>query len=269
MTSGTMLRWKAQTSVSKKNNHALLVDEDDLRYLHSYLSETFGDGIEYRAQRLDGQEVSFKDIEEIISFENPSELRIVEISAKCERSDELSLELVLGSHSEKETLLNKLYFPSETIEYSIYNSEGDDLVKIQSELDQRFKTMRPWYSFLTRLRFFFLVPILFTLYAIALIVQSAVSKMVSDAVEPSPMTYTDNERFALTTLLYGALFLFGAILDGVRVFLFPRVFIAIGRQKENWRKRGIALNVLVVIIGIGLVVSVAGTLIAQGIGWAS
>ena len=264
MTSRTMVRWSAKSSVSKDVKHALLVNEDDIRYLHSYLYDTFSDSIEYRARCRDGTEIRFDDVEELIAFENPGFRRILEIAISCVKGDEIALDLQIGVSE------SALDFPGSRVSaaYHIYSNDDSELVTIHSKLPLRFKQMRPWYSFLTGIGTFwallitvFSVSAIFGIYTLAMV-------MLFD----NQATISENRPFgsgvdnAIGTGVWAILLVIGVIIERCRSFLFPRVFIATGRQKDEWKKRGKVLNVAVGLVGIGLVVSITGGVIAQSIG---
>lgn len=257
-----------RSPVPERVKHALLIKEDDLRYLQSYLARTFDDGIAYHARCLDGTELRFEDIEDLISYENPKFRRVVEIAMECRHGDKLSLDLQVGVTY---SFFLDLPFRRESAIYTIYSDDDGELMKIRSELSRRFESMRPWYSILTLVNSIFILLVPLFLYALLARTYSIIMKLFFAPPESvsTIQGYTFGDVFA-PAILFGAILLsLGMVVDRIREFFFPRVFIVIGRQKDEWQKRGKVLNVVVVIIGIGLVVSVAGTLIAQGIGWAS
>ena len=129
--------------------------------------------------------------------------------------------------------------------------------------------MRPWHFLLTRARFSWLFPILLTLYVLALNARSLLMKIFTDATDIASVApeLTDNERLVFSIALLGGAFFFGVMLDWLRVLLFPRVFVAISRQEKEWKKRERIQYTIGTVIVLGLLISLFGNFIFEGISW--
>ncbi len=256
--------YEQKSSVWVDVNHALLIKEEDLRYLHDDLAKTFGDSIGYRAQCLDGTELNFDDIDELISFENPSFRRIIAITVHCTHNGKIRLHLHIGARDS----FFDLPFDRTNARYHVESSDDGEVTKLRSGLNRRLVSMRPWYWILSLAKTPWVVASLSLLYLIVLGSQSLIMRLIMGV--PDVLDTRPNIHFLERLVIYLAFvmfyFLIAVPVERFRAFLFPRVFIATGRQKDEWEKRCKVLNVVLGLIGIGLVVSVAGGLIAQSIG---
>ena len=254
---------RPKSSVWVDVNRALLIKEEDLRYLHNDLAKTFGDDIAYRADCLDGTELRFDGIDELISFENPNFRRIVAITVSCTHNDKIGLYLHIGARDS----FFDLPFDQTNARYHVESHDDGELMKLRSVLNRRLGSMRPWYWILTLAK---TIWVLWSLNVMYLVISGSYSLIIGLVVgrseNASGLQVNAAEFIAVGVALAVSLFLIAAPIERLRAFLFPRVFIATGRQKDEWEKRCKVLNVVLGLIGIGLVVSVAGGLIAQSIG---
>ena len=142
---GNTMVYSLKSSVWVNVNHALLIEEEDFRFLHSNLAETFSDGIAYRAQCLDGTELRFDEVEELISFENPNFRRIVGITIHCICNSRIELHLEVGARDS----FFDTPFDRTNAKYHIVSSDDRELTRLRAELNRRMISMRPWYWILS------------------------------------------------------------------------------------------------------------------------
>lgn len=237
---------------SIKFKHALLISQEDLRRFDEYVANEIG-AITYEVTCNDGAEFSPSNLDELLSYENPSFRRIDAIAMRATGPRGfISIELRGGG---------------DFFEASRVRMEFNDHSKqkpVEDEIRKRIATFRPWYSFLTRISFAFSIPMALVALMFSYWSISGLKKLFSGARDPikevsSP--YTTNEATTILLLFFLVVMAAGAILDKFRGYLFPSMAVLIGRGLDDHKRRQSILNIVFVVIGLGVVSNILAAII--------
>jgi hypothetical protein len=246
-----------ESRTTKTFSDSVIVWPDDLRYFDNFLRKSFTK-VEYGGTCEDNTDLKADGLADLLEYENPDFKRLASITIKASDEQPLgnSIEIVIGKSG---------IFSSDTANAHFRFKDVKQQGPIEDEVIKRIKTMRPWYFWLTRIPFKFLLPVLpygcsFTLNTVSLI-----KKLIGllPMTPPAPSPLTENEGFVLVLGVTGILFLVGYLIDRSRDFLFPNCFFCIGRQRASFeRRRAIAYIVFGVII-LGILINIVSAFISQ------
>lgn len=199
---------------SKTIYHSLLIQEEELRSLCSFVSSRFEE-ITITAACVDGSRLETPDIEEILRFENPKFRRIksVGIEGRSGVDEHISLDLYSDRFSTAEIFLT---------------CESDDrAVYISREILNRLAEMKPAYNLLARVHVSTVLLILWgsaTFWYTTLLVLG-----LSSASGPK---YSAAQEVNISILLAIVFMAVTYPFDKLQRYLFPKVFFLLGKQKQ-------------------------------------
>lgn len=213
--------------------HALLIKPDDIKYLEQFLSSNF-EVVEYIARCVDGTKIPFFSIEEILDYENPSFKRItsLEIEARSRKASNTYLDLKIG-------VVSSFIFDS-TAQFMLMYKDLNWGIKIEQELIDRIKGLRPWYWWLKKVSFAIILPSIPFLASMWINSISLIQKLRGTYVprpKPSAYEFNSNEGFIFAVMVAIVLIAIGAGLDRIINYLFPKVFFCFGKQAAEFSRR--------------------------------
>lgn len=247
--------------ISKEIKHALLIDEKNLRELFEFISNKY-EKVEIIIKCNDKSLLETKDIEEILSFENSNYRKIISITITGRNSLEERLSFSIINDLSRNILDVGYPIFGPTAEYTVISEKeeiaqfnSDKLIKLLLELKPSF-----FYDIFSRT----------TLLSIIVLFGGTASIIYYGGVSFGIISRTYSNVSGLESLITGVI-LFIALsvitypFDLLRQWLFPRVFLLLGKQEknmktiENWRK-----NIFIVLI-LGILVSTIAGLILRKI----
>lgn len=241
---------------------AIFVTVDKLRYLNTFLSSKFNN-VTYTAYCIDDTKLSPESFEELLQYENPSfkritGLRIIALSEEQEANIEIQLGIV-GFHRN-----------GKLIDFSFSYQDVIWGIEIEKELVERLKEFRPWYWWLTRIQFWWMLPssVMILILVLAYILGGAILflKLFGAYIPPSSAKRANEaETFVIWIFIIGSLFLVGIGLDGLIGYRFPRVFFCLGRQNEEYDRRKKIFNIVFGTIMGGIILAVLGNIVSSWI----
>jgi hypothetical protein len=237
--------------------HPIVVWPEDLRFLHSFLSEEFTT-VTYRAQLEDGTTIEFASLEEVLEYENPDFKRIQNLGIEAVKHSDDGF---VSTEDKVNIVLGRPKLPSEStgnLRYSI--GSVSTLNRLEREIRARVRQMRPWYHWLYQVNFatafvtlFFLA--FFTLY-LGLGAYGLYRRLRGITMPTSPNPPTEAESTALLLTLIALFALTGWLLDKVRNYLFPKTAFCIGRGERWYGRRMYVSYVIFVLIILAIVTNV-------------
>ena len=232
-----------KTTISKDIKHSLLIEEDELKTLHKFISERY-DEIKATAKCADGSMLESKNIEEIISFENPNyrNIEAISITSYTQPNEKFSLDISerLGS----------------TAELQIESLSDETALYIINEIQHRLAEMKPWYDLIARLKWALIILIPWLAWSLVFTFQQFIGIR-----PPSNSNFSTFETFNFAVLFAVVFFIIVLPLEWLQKKLFPKVFYLIGKQVktmdsiEKWRNfifGGIILTLVMAVVGTAL-----------------
>lgn len=230
----------------------------ELRDLDEFLSKEFDDLL-YKGKTKDGTSVKFESIKELLSFPNFSTRKLVELEISGSKKDESSINISFENERD--------FIAPESVNYYLSYNDQNWGFKFEDDLRNQLKDFIPYYNFLTYLNYTIGLPIL--------LLASVFLYMTLDYFlkEFGLQGYTDMDYsvksegsssfggFAWIILMVGLTYL----LNLGRNYLFPVLFIAIGKQVKEYNRRKTLSYVFFGVILLGVVVNVISALLLKSI----
>ncbi len=229
-----------RTTILKKVRHSLLAEEDDLRSLCAFVASRYTK-LEFVARCVDGSTLESKDINEILSFENPNYRRIRSVSVRAQNdyNDRLSLDIFVDG-----------VFTSSELDIS--SMMGEQALWTSREILNRLAEMKPWYDLLARVQISYVLCGLWFVWSMWLTVEQLLG-----LVPPAPPSrFSWIEQLNSITLVVVIAIVASEALSRVQRYFFPLVFLMIGKQIRMMgtiqKLRGVVFSgvILAIIVGI-------------------
>lgn len=128
-------------------------------------------------------------------------------------------------------------------------------MQTEEDLRERLRRWRPWYGWLSVIRFAFVLPLLIPLSVLAYIVVALGMVALGGTYEPVLTLRAPSVFFWFLVLLLVSVPL-GVLLDRFKHAYFPRVTLCIGQQEVAYQRQQRMLGLLVGTIGGGLVLGI-------------
>ncbi len=249
-------------TISKEIKHAMLVDENNLSDLFKFISEKY-EKVEIIAKCNDGSLLETKDIEEILSFENPNYRTITSITITGRNSPEekLSFYIIINNFSWDIISLDLPFFGS-TAEFTIV-SEQEEIAKFNSDrLKQLLLELKPsfFYDFLARTSFLSIIVLLWGTLSII-----HWGKVIFGVISSTSPKLSGLEAINIGLFLAFAVIVITCPFDLLRNWLFPKVFLVLGKQKKNMKTIQNYRTIIFVVLILGVVISIIAGLILRKI----
>lgn len=229
------------TNVEK--THAFVLGSEDVLQLWNQIGLEIG-YVEANAVCSDDMERKFQTPEELVNYENPRSRAIVEIS-------------LIGRSADHASRAEVHFFGGERLRSITMRASGEEesISRLKAGFGELVDGMRPWYSPIVHVDFFFIV------MAALLIGLSVLNMVVGDRKETADSGMAPGMAILVTVVL-GAL-VFGSIaitlaLNRLRRRFFPVATFALG---QGIRRNDIDEKIRWIVI-VGLLVSICGSLIA-------
>ena len=211
-----------ESRATKTFSDSIVVWPDDLRYFDNFLRRSFRK-VEYEAVCEDDTKLKATGLTDLLEYENPDFKRLASIAINASDEQPLgdSVEIVIGKAG---------FFSSDTGIARFRFKDVKQQYPIEDEVLKRIKAMRPWYFWLNKLPFKFVLPLLLLGFSLVLNAISLLKKLTDSlpSTPPSPSRFTEGEGFVFVLGAFGILFLVGYLIDRSRDFLFPKYFFCIG-----------------------------------------
>jgi hypothetical protein len=143
-----------KVSYEKPVRHSLKVDEDSLLSLCKFISDRY-ERFNFSAHCNDGTRLNELQIEQLIAYPNPSDRKIesISLSARTGTSDELTLDIWGGS-------------PLRSARLCISAESTDTIVLVSQTILNVLKDMKPWYDWLARIRWNWILNVFYFVWAL-------------------------------------------------------------------------------------------------------
>ncbi|HLF63116.1 MAG TPA: hypothetical protein VI603_05175 [Saprospiraceae bacterium] len=240
-----------------KKNFSILVDEEKLTELHNFLIKNFNK-IDFSGTTSDNTQLKFRDIIDLFGYPNHNERRLLKIDIECREGmgdEEAGLSITLG---------NEYSFSSESVRYYLRYDNLDWGFRLDDELNKHLREFKTWYSKITIYDLTIGVPFLFFGFVMLYGSFDYVLKLCG---YKGYIEYTANSTksssyllFVLLVILFGA----GYLLQKIRQFLFPKLFIALGKQKKAYLNRKTLSYVLFGVIALGIILNLFSSWLYNG-----
>ncbi len=229
-----------------KENKAVVVDEQKLKYFDSFLSEHFSRK-KYRCDCIDNTIIEFDNLNEVIEYENPDFRRIksIEIFGDNESSEnKYASDIYLYPDFRIELGGN---WPFQTLKYTIRSTDISKTTYFEKELQERIKDFRPWYWVISKTSFNTVLWVVSWSYTLIAGFSSLKQRISGKTVPSSNLDLTYNGWFFLIISSIGIFIGLIYIMDKFKNYLFPKVVIKLGKQKERSSKKN---NIIYLVFGV-------------------
>ncbi len=146
-----------KTTISKSKTFAILVEAKDLVSLKETISNYYRVR-NYNAGCIDGTEIEFSTLDELLSFENLSNHRIKSISIKIENSE--------GNYIGYVDLTKPTIIIDETCSFRISDTENAHVVSTSKKIDELLADLKQWYSLIRKLSLTVWLILLFIIWVV-------------------------------------------------------------------------------------------------------
>lgn len=249
-------------TISKEIKHAILIDENSLSDLFKFISEKY-EKIEIITKCNDGSLLETKDIKEILSFENSNYRKIVSIIMTARNSPEEKLSFSIINKFPRYTI--SLDFPfggPSTVEYTIV-SEQEEILKFNSDkLKQMLLELKPSFfpDVLARTSLLGIMVLLWG--TLSIIYWGMVFFGVISSTYPKA---SGLETINISLFLSFALIVVTYPFDLLRNWLFPKVFLSLGKQKKNMEIIQNYRKTFFIVFLLGILISIIAGLLLRTI----
>ena len=228
----------------------LLINDKELVYLDSFMKEFFEE-VQYKAKCKSDTIIEFKDLTELISFENPSFRKIekLEITAFKVGKNQYTGDRVYIKFN------NKSIFDLQSANCSIEFNSEKEFDSFYVGFIKRMKCLQPWYNFLNT--FPASLVILFTL-AIPTFVFVLIIGFFDIFNKTNFLSSGDGKKEGFLTYAFILIcyLIFSLTIDNTVNFFFPKVFYDIGKQKKVLLARHKFLYIIFGVIGLGVLINI-------------
>jgi len=231
---------------SKELSHAFVVGPSDLKKIVELLQKRIGK-VEISTGCVDDLSREFKTLKELLAYENPKlkEIRSVYLRA---RSDDYSKSTTI--------IFRKSTRFSSGISIDA-NGREDVVSRLKEEILDIIGGMRPWYSVMHRVNFFYVFfiswLILFTIRILSYISALALKfKWVPVSEELTSLAALPRGWLLILTIL---LLVLGFFSNKLRDFSFPPIVFAIGQGELRYKRKEQFQWVVIVGFGVSLAAS--------------
>jgi hypothetical protein len=212
-----------ETRIYRSAKHALLVSREDIEGTAEFVRRRYA-RLEFSAHCTDGSTLTTKNADEILNFENRNDRRI----------DELKLEFRQDDITER----GDIQFSDEGFRlcrWTVWSNDDGFAQQIATELGQRVRASRPWYSWIIRIR----PTAVFVGFLLLLSATLTWGYLLKTGHLPS--TEHPSPDFAeIFNVLLPILVILGLCLllaEKVWSWMFPKLWFLIGRQTREFEKR--------------------------------
>lgn len=231
--------------ISRSNSLTLpfmLTDEYAKKIFNSF--EKFAnsaDAVEIEVNCTDNLTRQFQEIVELVEFENAPKCTIKAIRFKT-----FIREKDIKKHA-------YLEFDDDKFSNVSINIEGqeEDVVELNHSIEDYLEGMKPWYSKITKVDFFYLFIGLF--FLILLFIMAVVWFGLIPFPETQPTKETSSKADILVGLFFISPIFFGLILNWFKDRVFPISYFAIGQGKKRYENMDYLRKLIVGVIVTGIV----------------
>jgi hypothetical protein len=232
--------------ITRKKEYSIIVVEDELRALINFLSSNY-EPIKIIAQCNDGSSMTTSELDDIINFENPNSRKIESLEINFGKSYSQGGKVEFGGG----------IFLS-TCNFTVTETDDAKALKVAKEIEHRFEECRPWYSNLGKYFIYGLGAFMLTLLSIFVTALYLEDFKGNEAMLSSKMIIGLFQGLALGAILS----LIGIYLIKGWVWVFPKVWFDIGKQKAELQMRIKVRNFIFVGVIVALILGVIGSIIA-------
>ena len=235
---------------------ASLVKDKDLSHLVEFLGITF-EVVNFKAKTVDGTIINFENLEEILAYPNFAKRKLTELELSC-NNEERSVDIKFKKE-------NNLVIP-ETINYYLSYNDQNWGFKFEDDLINELNDFTPWYNTLTYLEFRFAFPMLIFIATILFVGIDYFLKLFGLAGYTDIDLHNTKETSSswIIGLLWGGILIIGGeFLNRLRGYLFPTLFIALGKQSKEFDKRKKITNIVFGVILLGILINLISEWIAK------
>jgi hypothetical protein len=231
-----------KTTITKELRHSLLIEEEDVKSLYGFISSRYKE-VKVTANCIDGSKLESKEIDEIISFENPNYRKIKSLSFYA--YNDINERLSLNFWTDRAFTTAELEIESNNDEQALYSSH---------EILNKLAELKPWYDLLTRFPISYVVVGLWSLYSMIYTINQLIGERPPSSVLDRYSTFElINFAIVIVLIVFAIIYPF----DWVQKQLFPKVFFLLGKQKKTMETikkwRGFIFSGLILAIATGII----------------
>lgn len=224
--------------ITKEIDYAILIEEEDLVNLFNLVSEKYKE-LEITVNCKDKTKLKTNNIREIITYSNDNFKKIVSLSiyARSSTNNRLSLDIDAERYSNR------------VATFSIESVNEEEFNYIKNKLENWFIGVRQWYSYFSKIDIWNLSFPLTVFTGIAILGYSNAELHKSNVY----ITKIVGTIFIISFLLGVILLLFAKPINKLQNYIFPRIFFALGKQKNILSsitniRLGIIISLLIAIV---------------------
>ena len=233
---------------------ATLITEPAINNFNKFLVKNF-DNIEYVGTTSDGTEITFFSVDALLSYPNFKKRSLVGLKIKCD-SDDRNLYIDISSF--------RRIFP-ETITYFLQSDNREWGFSFEDELIERLKEFKPWYNILTFTDLTLGIPFIFILFFLFILAIDYFIKLFGYSGFLS-IDYNSNSTNnpIVGYIVWIPILILCYIINIIRNYLFPLVFIATGSLKKEYNKRQQISYFIFVVVGLGIFINIISSYLTNG-----
>ncbi|MCC5928773.1 MAG: hypothetical protein JJU28_05970 [Cyclobacteriaceae bacterium] len=237
---------------------AVLIHEQELRNLVEFLEKHFNK-ISFNGKTKDGTNINFSDLEDFISYANYDTRKIIKLELSC-TNEKQGIDIIFKNE--------RLFVRPSTIEYYLKYDDQNWGFKFEDDIKNELKEFRPYYNYLTYFNLTYATMALLVIMVFLLISIDYYSKVLGftgilkDGDYKSVNNYSGPAvGFTWAILIY----ILAYLLNKLRNYLFPVLFIATGKQVKEYQKRKNIARIVFGIIGVGIAINLITQLLINGL----
>lgn len=235
----------ARSSKTKELQCATLMDERGMVELGKFLSENFSE-IAYRGITKDETNIRFSSLDDLLSYPNFDKRNLVGLDIECKSTDK-SLDV---------NFREDRFIRPDTIRYTLQYDNAEWGYSFENELNERLKGFKPWYNILTFTNLTLGLPVMGSIIALLIFGIDFWAKQLGYLGFLSIDYSAETGNQIVGYIMVIPILIISFLINKLRDYLFPLMFIAIGKQKERYRMRQKIAYLLFGVIGLSVIINI-------------
>ncbi|BDS10091.1 hypothetical protein [Aureispira anguillae] len=237
-------------------NHSLIINEENFTEFHQFLLKYFT-SIELIGGTIDKTTIKFQDLQDLFNYPNHKERKLIHIQTSCKKGlgdDSAHLSIYLG----KEFLSM-----NHTIRYHLDYDIQDWGFRFDDELNKFLRGFKTKSNLISKTDLILIAPLF---VALLLTFYIFYIDNNSHGMENSNSLEILNHKIPVKVLT--SFFFLGVLIsiffEKIKKYLFPHIFVALGKQKKEYLHRLKIRNLVFGVIILSLLINILSTFIYSG-----
>ena len=235
--------------------NATLIKKTELKDLVVFLSNDFTH-IQYEAETKDGTHIEYTEFKDLLNYPNYNKRKIVGLKIICSNNDK-SIDI---------TFKSDIYLiKPETIKYYLRYEQQEWGFKFEDDLLQQLKDFKPYYNFLTYFNFLIAFPIFILIISFLYLGIDYILKLFEltgyTSIDYNKSSSSSNGSNIVGFIIWLPIYFLGLLLNISRNYLFPHIFIALGKQEKEYLKREKIVRLVFGVVILGIIINIFAQII--------